>query len=303
LIALDDIRKSFKGKISINEPLSKYTTFRVGGTADIYLEPNDKEDAIAIISYLQKMKIPRFIMGNGSNILISDEGIQGAVINLEFGFNKINYKPECELITAGAGIKLAQFVDYSISQNKSGVEMLAGIPGTLGGAIIMNAGAYGGEISEYLIDVLAIRDGSLLTIPKNEAGFEYRNSALQNDVVLEATFKLPEGIKEDLKISRRETMLKRNNSQPVQLPNAGSIFKNPKGTFAAKLIEECGLKGLKIGGAEVSALHANFIVNINNAKANDILLLAEEVRTRVFNKTGIMLEYEIKLLGFDVIKN
>jgi UDP-N-acetylmuramate dehydrogenase len=303
LIALDDIRKSFKGKISINEPLSKYTTFRVGGTADIYLEPNDKEDAIAIISYLQKMKIPRFIMGNGSNILISDEGIQGAVINLEFGFNKINYKPECELITAGAGIKLAQFVDYSISQNKSGVEMLAGIPGTLGGAIIMNAGAYGGEISEYLIDVLVIRDGSLLTIPKNEAGFEYRNSALQNDVVLEATFKLPEGIKEDLKISRRETMLKRNNSQPVQLPNAGSIFKNPKGTFAAKLIEECGLKGLKIGGAEVSALHANFIVNISNAKANDILLLAEEVRTRVFNKTGIMLEYEIKLLGFDVIKN
>lgn len=242
-------------------------------------------------------------MGNGSNILISDEGIQGAVINLEFGFNKINYKPECELITAGAGIKLAQFVDYSISQNKSGVEMLAGIPGTLGGAIIMNAGAYGGEISEYLIDVLVIRDGSLLTIPKNEAGFEYRNSALQNDVVLEATFKLPEGIKEDLKISRRETMLKRNNSQPVQLPNAGSIFKNPKGTFAAKLIEECGLKGLKIGGAEVSALHANFIVNISNAKANDILLLAEEVRTRVFNKTGIMLEYEIKLLGFDVIKN
>lgn len=303
MIALDDIRKSFKGKISINEPLSKYTTFRVGGTADIYLEPNDKEDAIAIISYLQKMKIPRFIMGNGSNILISDEGIQGAVINLEFGFNKINYKPECELITAGAGIKLAQFVDYSISQNKSGVEMLAGIPGTLGGAIIMNAGAYGGEISRYLIDVLVIRDGSLLTIPKNEAGFEYRNSALQNDVVLEATFKLPEGIKEDLKISRRETMLKRNNSQPVQLPNAGSIFKNPKGTFAAKLIEECGLKGLKIGGAEVSALHANFIVNISNAKANDILLLAEEVRTRVFNKTGIMLEYEIKLLGFDVIKN
>jgi len=299
LIALDDIRKKFKGKISVNEPLGKYTTFKIGGNADIYLEPKDKEDAKNIIAYLSSNHIPTFIMGNGSNLLINDEGVRGAVVNLETGFSYATYNPQNSVITAGAGIRLAQFVDFCIAQNKKGVEMLAGIPGTLGGGIIMNAGAYGGEISDYMTSAEVIRNGEIVTLNKQEAGFAYRTSLLQNDVVLEANFLFETGDKDELKRIRKETMLKRNSSQPVQFPNAGSIFKNPVGQFAAKLIQDCGLKGLRIGGAEVSEQHANFIINKENASAQDVLLLAEKVRETVFKKTGVSLEYEIKLIGFE----
>lgn len=301
MIALDDIRKIFKGKISINEPLAKYTTFKIGGAADIYLEPLGKEDAINIISYLLENGIPTFVMGNGSNLLISDDGIRGAVVNLETGFNTISYNPETRIITAGAGIRLAQFVDFCITQNKKGAEMLAGIPGTLGGGIIMNAGAYGGEISDYMIDVDVIRNGVNTRLTKQEAEFAYRKSGLQKDVVLEARFLFEDGDKEELRRIRKETMLKRNSSQPVQYPNAGSIFKNPIGNYAAKLIQDCGLKGLRIGGAEVSELHGNFIINKEQATAEDVFLLAEKVRSMVFAKTGVMLEYEIKLVGFEFV--
>lgn len=299
MIALDDIRKKFKGKISVNEPLGKYTTFKIGGNADIYLEPKDKEDAKNIIAYLSSNHIPTFIMGNGSNLLINDEGVRGAVVNLETGFSYATYNPQNSVITAGAGIRLAQFVDFCIAQNKKGVEMLAGIPGTLGGGIIMNAGAYGGEISDYMTSAEVIRNGEIVTLNKQEAGFAYRTSLLQNDVVLEANFLFETGDKDELKRIRKETMLKRNSSQPVQFPNAGSIFKNPVGQFAAKLIQDCGLKGLRIGGAEVSEQHANFIINKENASAQDVLLLAEKVRETVFKKTGVSLEYEIKLIGFE----
>lgn len=299
MIALDDIRKKFKGKISVNEPLGKYTTFKIGGNADIYLEPKDKEDAKNIIAYLSSNHIPTFIMGNGSNLLINDEGVRGAVVNLETGFSYATYNPQNSVITAGAGIRLAQFVDFCIAQNKKGAEMLAGIPGTLGGGIIMNAGAYGGEISDYMTSAEVIRNGEIVTLNKQEAGFAYRTSLLQNDVVLEANFLFETGDKDELKRIRKETMLKRNSSQPVQFPNAGSIFKNPVGQFAAKLIQDCGLKGLRIGGAEVSEQHANFIINKENASAQDVLLLAEKVRETVFKKTGVSLEYEIKLIGFE----
>lgn len=297
MIALDDIRKSFRGRIGLSEPMGKYTTFKIGGPADIYLEPLDKEDALALIRYLHREKIPYFLMGNGSNILISDEGITGAVVNLEVGFNYMRLEPDGTIV-AGAGVKLAKFVDFCISNGKGGAEMLAGIPGTLGGAIIMNAGAYGGEISDYMVSVELIRGDRLFSVSKQEGGFAYRTSKLQGDVILDAVFDFPAGIPETMKVMRRETMLKRNSSQPVQWPNAGSIFKNPPGDYAARLIQECGLKGEQVGGASISEQHANFIVNLGGATARDVRTLIERARLAVHERFGVELELEIKLVGF-----
>lgn len=298
MIALDDIRRAFSGRIAIQEPLAKYTTFRIGGPADIYLEPLDKADALSLIRYLRRQELPFFLMGNGSNVLVADEGIRGAVVNLEAGFGYANVQ-EDGTITAGAGIRLAKFVDFCIGQGCQGAEMLAGIPGTLGGAVIMNAGAYGGEISDHMISVEVIRGDKLVKIRKEEGGFAYRTSGLHGDVILEATFEFPQGVSEEMRMIRRATMLKRNTSQPVKWPNAGSIFKNPPGHFAAKLIQDCGLKGCRVGDAEISDLHANFIINLGGASAHDVLTLIDIAREAVRARFGIELELEIKLVGFE----
>ncbi len=298
MIDVADIRKSFNGRIELNEPLAKYTTFRIGGPADLYLEPLDKEGAVSLVAYLRAQHIPFFLMGNGSNLLVSDDGVRGAVVNLEAGFNYVSAAPD-GVITAGAGIKLAKFVDFCIGHGKQGAEMLAGIPGTLGGGIIMNAGAYGGEISDHMLAVEVIRGDRLVTIAKEEAGFAYRTSALQNDVVLEASFRFPEGDVAEMKAKRRATMLKRNSSQPVQWPNAGSIFKNPPGDYAARLIQEAGLKGTRVGNAEISELHANFIVNMGGASSADVLALIDIARNAVREQFGVTLELEIKLVGIE----
>ncbi|KXK57089.1 MAG: UDP-N-acetylenolpyruvoylglucosamine reductase, partial [Chlorobi bacterium OLB7] len=297
MIPLDDIRKSFRGRIALNEPMERYTTFRIGGAADIYLEPLDKEDALALITYLRGQSLPYVLMGNGSNILVSDHGVRGAVVNLEVGFSYVRNQDDDGTVVAGAGIKLAKFVDFCISNGYAGTEMLAGIPGTLGGAVIMNAGAYGGEISDHMIAVELIRGSKLMTISKDDAGFAYRTSTLQGDVILEASFQFPSGQKENMKTIRRQTLLKRNSSQPVQWGNAGSIFKNPKGDFAARLIQECGLKGTIIGGAQISDLHANFIINRGQATAADVMALIHVARQAVFEKFAIELELEVKLIG------
>lgn len=296
MIALDDIRRSFRGRIALTEPMAKYTTFRIGGPADVYLEPVDKDDAIALINALEAESTPYFVMGNGSNILVSDEGIQGAVVNLEGGFTYMRY--EDGVVTAGAGVKLAQFVDFCISHDRQGAEMLAGIPGTLGGAIIMNAGAYGGEISDHMLEVDLVRNGKAITITKEEGGFAYRTSALHGDLILEARFRFPKGDAQQMKALRKSTLIKRKSSQPVQWPNAGSIFKNPPGDYAARLIQECGLKGRQVGGAQISELHANFIINLGDARAEDVLELARIARQEVLKRFSIELELEIKLVGF-----
>lgn len=296
MIALDDIRRTFRGRIALNEPLAGYTTFRIGGPADIYLEPVDKEDALALIRYLRAENLPYVLMGNGSNILISDEGVYGAVVNLESGFSYARVEPDGS-ITGGAGIRLAKFVDFCIRNGRGGAEMLAGIPGTLGGAVIMNAGAYGGEISDHMRWVELIRGDRLIRVSRDQGGFAYRTSALVGDVILQAAFNFPDGVPEEMKKIRRQTMTKRNTSQPVQWPNAGSIFKNPPGDHAARLIQECGLKGSRCGGAEISELHANFIVNRGDATATDVLSLIRVARQAVREKFNVELELEIKLVG------
>jgi UDP-N-acetylmuramate dehydrogenase len=240
------------------------------------------------------------IIGNGSNVLIRDEGYRGAAIHLDQGFADISVGDDN--VVAGAGVMLSRFVDFCIQRGLRGVEMLAGIPGTLGGAIIMNAGAYGGDISSFITEVEIIREGSFKKVRKEEAGFAYRRSGLNRDIILSTSFKLPRGDEEELKNIRKELLKRRNESQPVDLPNAGCIFKNPPGDYARRLIQECGLKGLRVGGAEVSEKHANFITNQGNATANDVLVLIKVIRQRVYTQFNVKLDLEVKLIGFDSSK-
>lgn len=296
MVSIGNIQKVFKGHIALNEPLSKYTSFRIGGPADYYLEPLDREDLVRLVRFLQEKKIPYVLIGSGSNLLASDEGIRGAVINVGRGITKLT--AEGNVVTAEAGVKMAKFVDFCIQRGLKGVEMLPGIPGTIGGAVVMNAGAYGGEISDYLVEVEVVRDGNIITVKKADAGYGYRRSGFGRDVVLSATFQLPLGDKAELMKLRRELLVKRNQSQPLNLPNSGSVFKNPTGTYAAKLIENAGLKGRAIGNAQISEKHGNFIINKGKATAADVLSLIRLARTTVAEKFGVELELEVKLLGF-----
>jgi len=297
LISISEIQKIFKGRINLNEVLAPYTTFRIGGVADYFVEPVDTDDAVNIIKYAIVHSVPYYVLGNGSNILISDDGIRGIVINMISGFSYL--KHEDGIITTGSGVKIAKFVDYCIQNSYSGVEMLAGIPATIGGALVMNAGCYGGEASDYVTEIKLIKDGNLLVQTKNECDFGYRKSNLKGTVILEAKFSLPVGNIEETSKKRKELLLKRNESQPVEIPTAGCMFKNPSGLYAAVLIEQSGLKGLIYGGAMVSPKHANFIVNVNNATANDVIELVRIIRKIVKEKTGIELEMEVKLVGFE----
>ncbi len=296
MVSVDDIRKVFRGHVAVAEPLGKYTSFRIGGPADFYLEPVDKFDLIEVVRFFRKFDYRFMIIGKGSNLLISDNGFRGAAINLEEGMGTVNI--EGGLIVADSGVRLGKFVDFCIQHEKAGVEMLAGIPGTIGGAVIMNAGAYGGEISNHLVEVEIYRDDAIQKIKKAEAGFSYRRSGFSRDVVLNASFLLPQGNLSELLKRRRELLLKRNQSQPLNLPNSGSMFKNPEGTFAAKLVEEAGLKGTRVGGAQISDRHGNFIVNHGNATAQDVLDLVKLARKKVYDRSGIRLELEVKLVGF-----
>ncbi|MCZ7558070.1 MAG: UDP-N-acetylmuramate dehydrogenase [Bacteroidia bacterium] len=296
MLNLEHIRQLCTGGISISEPLAPLTSFRIGGPADIYLEPSTTDELVALVRYFRVQEVSYILLGNGSNILISDEGYRGAALSIEKGFSSVTL--DGDTITAGAGIRLSTFVDFAITHNFAGVEMLAGIPGTLGGGVIMNAGAYGGEISDHLLDVTVLRGTDVRTLSRDACNFRYRNSDLKEDIVLSARFRFPRGDAQELRRRRKELLLKRNAAQPVKFPNAGSIFKNPEGDFAARLIESSGLKGQRFGGAVVSELHANFIVNDSGATANDVVALINRVRRIVFETTGVVLEPEIQFIGF-----
>ncbi len=296
MLSLEHIRQLCSGGIHISEPLAPMTSFRIGGPVDIYVEPATTDELAQLVRYFRSVDVAYVVLGNGSNILISDEGLRGVAINIEKHFSDVAL--EEGVVNAGAGVRLSKFVDFCVRHHLAGSEMLAGIPGTLGGAVIMNAGAYGGEISDHMLDVTVLRDGDVKTLTNEQAGFRYRGSDLRGDIVLSARFRFPEGDEEQLKARRKELLLKRNAAQPVNWPNAGSIFKNPEGTHAARLIEECGLKGYRSGGAQVSDLHANFIINTGSATAADVLAVIAHVRRAVLEQTGIALELEILLLGF-----
>lgn len=296
MVSLDDIKNFFRGHISLHEPLAPYTSMKVGGPADYYVEPADKMDLVEIIKYFRRNDYPFMMIGRGSNLLISDEGVRGAVLNAESGLSSVRL--EGDLVQAEAGARLTKLVDFCVQNGLAGLEWAAGIPGTVGGGVIMNAGAHGGEISQHLVDVEVLRGEEIVLVGKDRAQFAYRRSGLQKDIVLSARFRLEPGNKEEILKRKSELIARRNATQPLNLPNSGSMFKNPSGSFAAKLIEQAGLRGKRIGNAQISEKHANFIVNLGDAKAEDVLRLLDLARRTVHQNTGILLELEVKLVGF-----
>jgi len=296
VLSLSDIQSFFRGRIAVNAPLAPYTSMKVGGPADFFLEPKDKKDVVALIKYLRQQTHPYMIIGRGSNMIVSDEGFRGTVINLEAGLAGVSLVEN--LVEAEGGARLTKLVDFCIQNSLGGIEWAAGIPGSVGGAVVMNAGAHGSEMKDHVVDVEALRKGDVIRVKKEDAGFSYRKSVFVSDVVLSARLQLVPGNKDELRRRKSELMARRNATQPLDLPNSGSMFTNPSGTFAARLIEQAGLKGKRIGDAQISEKHANFMINLGSARAEDVLKLIDLVRRTVHQNTGILLELEVKLIGF-----
>ena len=295
----ETIEKNTLAEVAINEPLSKHTTYGIGGPAEIMVFPENKTDLIQIIRTARKMNQPVSILGSGSNILISDNGIKGVVISLKNTLKLIEI--ENQKLYAECGSMLGRIVKQAVKHNLIGLENLNGVPGTLGGALVMNAGAWGGEISENLVQVELIdEDGKLRYLQKNEINFSYRQSSVnKKDILLSAEFLLKKADKEIINKNFVEAQTGRKSTQPLNKRSAGSLFKNPKGHSAGKLIDEAGLKGFSIGQAKISDKHANFFINEGNASSKDMLQLIKKAHQTVKEKFNINLELEVKLMGFN----
>lgn len=279
--------------IFVNEPMKKHTTFRAGGNADYLVTPTSKEEIIELL----KIDIPKTVIGNGSNLLVKDGGIRGLVIQLS---KNDRYTINENVIEAGSGIFVAKLSQLALKEGLTGLEFACGIPGTLGGAIYMNAGAYGGEMSNVVVETEFLKEnGEIETITDHQ--FAYRKSIFQNmnGIILSSRLKLEKGNVDEIKSKMDEYKTARNTKQPINFPSAGSTFKRPEGYFAGKLIEDAGLKGYRIGGAEVSTLHAGFVINADNATSKDILELISYIQKTVNEKFGVNLETEVKIIGED----
>jgi len=284
--------------ILVNEPLKKHTSFKIGGEADFVVIPKSKEELIKLLEFVKENKVNYFVMGNGSNLLVSDEGFRGVVIKLAGGINSIEVKDGVVCVEAGA--MMSKISSVCIENSLDGFCELSGIPGTFGGAVYMNAGAYGKEIKDILMDVTFIdENGEIKTISVDEAELSYRKSIFNNSscVILWGNIRLEKGEKEEIVIKTREVTKKRNDKQPLNYPSAGSTFKRPEGYFAAKLIEDCGYKGFKVGGAMVSEKHSGFVINCGDATFKDVIELTNAVKKGVMDKFGVELELEVKIIG------
>lgn len=283
-------------KVSPDYPMKKYTWLRVGGSADVVVEPKNHSEFIELLNLLNKSSVPWVVLGEGSNTIIYDKGISGVVISTK-KLKKFEIVDETKVL-AESGVILGTILNRTIKEGLIGFEFAAGIPGTVGGGIFMNAGANNGEIKDVLDTVWIWLDGKEVSIPRSDIKFEYRKSNLPKDsVVTKALFKLKHGNSEESEKNVKEYMAKRNSTQPIKMSNTGSIFKNPDDIAAGQLIEELGLKGFSIGGAQFSDLHANFIVNTGNARASDVLELIEKAKSEALSKRGIKLETEVKVMG------
>ncbi len=280
-----------------DESMKMHTSFRIGGEAQCFISVKTLEQIQQALDFCKENNIPFMIMGNGSNMLVSDEGIKGVVIQISKGFS--DCKIEGTTVYAQSGILLSSLASKLLNEELSGFEELSGIPGTLGGAIFMNAGAYGGEIKNVVTSIDYIdKDSNLKTMPVSEADFGYRKSVFQQNggIILGATLELKKGNKEEIKQKINEYTKRRNDKQPVNMPSAGSTFKRPEGHFAGKLIQDCGLMGVSIGGAQVSEKHAGFVVNKGGATAKDVMALIEHIQNTVFEKFNVKLEPEVKII-------
>ena len=283
--------------IYFNEEMKNYTTFKIGGPVDILLKPDSIENLAQSIKLCREHKVPYYILGNGSNLLVADEGFRGVVIQIYNNLNEI--KVEGNKVIAQAGALLSKVATKALEHSLTGFEFAHGIPGTLGGAVVMNAGAYDGEMKQVLIscDVLD-PEGNVLTLSNKELELGYRTSIIQrkNYIVLAATIGLKEGNKEEISAYMKELMVRRKEKQPLDKPSAGSTFKRPEGHFAGKLIMDSGLKGYQIGGAMISDKHSGFVVNNGGATFKEVVALIKHVQEVVQEKYQVLLEPEVKIL-------
>ena len=282
-----------------NEPMSRHTTFRVGGPADVLFLPESEEQLLWALSIAREAGVPCVVIGNGSNLVVKDGGIRGLVIALGEGMAAIARAGET--LTAWAGASLARVSAYAQASGLSGLEFASGIPGTLGGGCAMNAGAYGGQLSDVLVDARVLLDGVVRTLTVEEMQMGYRTSLplRRGGIVISARFALTPDDPEAIAARMRELNARRRDKQPLNYPSAGSTFKRPEGYFAGALIEQAGLKGKRVGGAQVSEKHAGFIVNTGGATAADILTLIGTVQDEVADRFGVRLETEVRILGED----
>lgn len=281
-----------------DEPMKKHTTFRVGGNADYFVMPQNAEEIKAIIELCKNVKMPYYILGNGSNLLVSDDGYCGVIIQIYKEMNNIEVIGET--IKAQAGTLLSRVGNVALENELTGFEFAAGIPGTVGGAVVMNAGAYGGEMKDIIVNATVLtQEGDVVTLNKEELELGYRTSVIakKSYIVLEAEYQLQKGDKEAIRAKMDELKTQRVTKQPLEYPSAGSTFKRPEGYFAGKLIQDAGLCGFQVGGAQVSEKHCGFVINKDRATAADIVELMRQVSEKVMQEFGVKLEPEVKTLG------
>ena len=297
-MSLNEFCKENSIKVLTDEPMKKRTTFKVGGPARYFVTAENEEQLRSVFLFCQKEGIRTFIIGAGSNLLFCDDGFDGVVISLKGEFSDASVKGET--VTAGAGVMLSRLCNIAKENSLSGLEFAFGIPGTVGGAVFMNAGAYGGEIKDVLRSVKTMdKNGNIKTYQCEEAGLSYRNSVFQQngEIILSAEFLLIKGNKDKIEGRMNELFGRRKEKQPLEYGSAGSTFKRPEGYFAAALIEECGLKGKNVGDAEVSRKHSGFIINKGNATASEVLELIDIVKETVYKEKNVELQCEVKIVG------
>ncbi len=285
--------------VKTDEPMSQHTTFRIGGKADYFVSPKTKEQIQKVIDYCKKEEMAYYLIGNGSNLLVGDKGFRGVIIQIDRAFSEITFLDE-QTVKAEAGVMLSRLAAEVAGKSLTGFEFASGIPGTLGGAVYMNAGAYGGEIKDCIVSALILdENNNVRTLSKEELELTYRNSivAKKGYTVLEAVFHFEKGNKEEIFSKMAELNGQRREKQPLNYPSAGSTFKRPEGYFAGKLIMDAGLRGYRVGGAMVSDKHCGFVVNVDNATAKDVTTLMADVDRIVFEQFGVHLEPEVRFLG------
>lgn len=285
-------------RVLLEEPMKRHTTFRIGGPAEVFVMPENLEEVQRILEICRTEDLPYFILGNGSNLLVSDRGYRGVVIQMDRNFGEV--KVEGTEIHASAGALLSTIAVAARRASLTGFEFAGGIPGTLGGAVVMNAGAYGGEMKDVLRKVMVMdQSGKVFEIPAEELQMGYRTSIIKTAgyIVLGAVLSLKEGNLEEIKMLTRKLSEQRTSKQPLEYPSAGSTFKRPEGYFAGKLIMDSGLRGYRVGGAQVSEKHCGFVINTGDATAEDVCSLMKHVTETVYAKFGVTLEPEVKFLG------
>ena len=293
----DELRENFRERLKMNQSLAEFTSFRIGGPADLFVTVESEAELMHAKAAAHRAGVPTFCLGHGTNLLVSDRGIRGLVIVLGEGFNKISI--DDVKVTAGAGVDFRELVETVVEHGLEGLEFGEGIPGTVGGGLVMNAGAFGGEIARVVTLVHGVTvAGEAIALTRDEVKFAYRRTELPpHFIITRVDFELARGDRAQLMGRVAEIRAKRALRQPGGVPNAGSIFKNPPGNFAGRLLEGAGLKGTRLGGAAFSDKHANFIVNLGGAQAAEVRALIEMARNKVREQSGVWLEPEVKLVG------